>query len=326
MTSSRPLVSIIVAWYNTELTLFRAAIESVVAQDYTGPFELVVGIDGDADSALTHALEELLETHVAPKIPYHVVKSDTRGGASAVRNLAISQAGGEWLLLLDADDTLTPESVRVLADSATRSDFLWVTAECWFHEGGQKLLRQPRRYLDLARRYHGTLSDPLAQTVFSLHPLMISRRAFTALGGFSLAYTWAAELTELFARFVVHYGIDRVHAVSQPLYHYYRHGAGLSANRARMNSCRLRLLKSYCDDIGLSIDEIQYLARCDNTGAQHYALIADGEPHLPPYLERSGSRLRLRGSSPRIPIQVRASSPRWGTDRDSREALLLASD
>ncbi|ACY14321.1 glycosyltransferase family 2 protein [Haliangium ochraceum] len=323
MTSSLPSISIILAWYNTEVTFLRTALESVISQDYDGPLELVVGIDGGADPALTRALEELLAARVAPRVPCHIIRSDTRGGASAVRNLASSRANGDWLLVLDADDALAPESVRVLLANATRGDYQWVTAECWFHEGGQTLLRQPQRYLDLARRYRGTLSDPLAQAVFSLHPSMISRQAFTELGGFSLAYTWAAELTELFARFVVRYGIDRVHAVPQPLYHYHRHGGGLSANRARMHTHRLRLLQSYCDDIGLPVDEIRYLARCDTTGAQHYQLLVDGSPHVPPYIERGSSQLRLRGSSP-ISSRERAPSPRWGAD--PHESRLLASE
>jgi glycosyltransferase involved in cell wall biosynthesis len=308
------------AWYNTDLARVRVAVDSVVAQDYPGPIELIVGVDGGADQTSVCALQQLLTRRATGRVTCRVVARDTRGGASAVRNLAVTRASGAWLLLLDADDALAPDAVRILIERAVRDEPVMVTAQCWFHQDSARLLREPGHYLALARQYHGTLSDPLAQTVFSLHPMMVSRRAFADVGGFSLAYTWAAEVTELFARLVVRYGVDRVCEVPRPLYHYFRHGNGLSADRARMQEGRVRLLSSYCAAMGLPAQEVRYLARSENTGAQHFALIVDGAPRVPEYVELRGGKLRLRTEWTERPW-VHPRTPRW---RPTTETPLLA--
>ncbi|MFF8893516.1 glycosyltransferase family 2 protein [Brevibacterium casei] len=91
-------VSVIVPVYNGASNL-RSTVASVLDQRYCG-VELIIVDDGSTDSsgALADALAE-----ADPRI--RVVHQGNRG-VSAARNRGLDEAGGEWIVFLDADDQL----------------------------------------------------------------------------------------------------------------------------------------------------------------------------------------------------------------------------
>lgn len=92
--SSLPRISVVVPAYR-QAAHIRACLDSIAAQTYGGPVEVVVVDDGCPDGtgeiAAAHAL--------APK----VVRQDNAGVAVA-RNRGIEVSTGEYLAFLDADD------------------------------------------------------------------------------------------------------------------------------------------------------------------------------------------------------------------------------
>lgn len=96
------LVSIIMAVYNGEAFLAEA-IRSVIDQSYTD-WELIVVDDGSAD-----ATPQIVAEAADPRIRY---TRQPNQGTSAARNRGLDLVRGVYVTTLDADDRLTPNSLR----------------------------------------------------------------------------------------------------------------------------------------------------------------------------------------------------------------------
>jgi glycosyltransferase involved in cell wall biosynthesis len=100
-------ISVVVPFFNAAAVL-EEALRSAVAQ--TGAEAEIVAVDdGSTDQSLAIA------RGFAPGI--RVLTGPNRG-VSAARNRGIAESGGEWLIFLDADDLLTPGTLRRRLDMA----------------------------------------------------------------------------------------------------------------------------------------------------------------------------------------------------------------
>ncbi len=132
---SGPDISIIVPAHNAEKTICRA-VDSVLAQTYPiNRMELVL-VDDCSSDGTWKLLRGYAEAH-----PNHVklARTATQSGSPASpRNRGLSEAQGEYVLFLDADDWLGPEAVeRMLAHALDwNSDVLLVKLR---GEGGRQV-------------------------------------------------------------------------------------------------------------------------------------------------------------------------------------------
>src|SRR5205085_3587592 len=101
------LITVVIPCHNAAATL-DAAIESVRAQDGIR-LDVVVIDDGSTDTS------PVIARRFDPAVRVIV---DTHRGASAARNPGIAESGGEWLVFLDADDLLLPETPGKRLDAA----------------------------------------------------------------------------------------------------------------------------------------------------------------------------------------------------------------
>ena len=109
MNISMQGVSVVIPCYNREAYL-KEAIESVLAQEYGGPIEIVVADDGSTDRSVEIA------TSFGP--PVIVVKkpSDCKSqGAGETRNRAIAASSHPFIAFLDSDDLFLPGHLLRLA-------------------------------------------------------------------------------------------------------------------------------------------------------------------------------------------------------------------
>lgn len=97
----RPRVSVIIPVRNGAGTIARA-IDSALAQDYDGGFEVVVANDGSTDCTA-----EILSRY-GDRIALVTLEPS---GVSAARNAAVNVARGEYIAFLDADDEWLPEKL-----------------------------------------------------------------------------------------------------------------------------------------------------------------------------------------------------------------------
>lgn len=107
-TDGQPVVTVIVPTRNNARTI-EACLESVRQQTYPA-IELIVVDNHSTDS--TQAVAERLADRV-------IVAGPER---SAQRNTGIKAAAGEWILWLDSDMVLPPDTIRVAMDTAVRTD------------------------------------------------------------------------------------------------------------------------------------------------------------------------------------------------------------
>lgn len=105
------LVSIIMGCYNAESTVARA-IESVLQQTYTN-WELVIINDCSTDKS-----QEVIESYDNSKI--HLINHKENKGAGLARRTGIENSHGDYTTFLDSDDTLEPDALEVLVNTAVK--------------------------------------------------------------------------------------------------------------------------------------------------------------------------------------------------------------
>ena len=110
--------SIIIGTYNhKEYTI--QAIEACLAQDFKGEYEIIIVDDGSTDGSI-EAIKEYAAKY-PKKIKYAVM--DRNDGVdimlmrtSHVREKGLAMSSGEYLLLLDGDDLITPNKLSLQID------------------------------------------------------------------------------------------------------------------------------------------------------------------------------------------------------------------
>lgn len=107
-------VSVLVPAWQAESTL-DAAIRSVLEQRDAGGIQVVVADDASSDGTLAVA-RRWADAH--PEVIALPSPDGLNRGPGAARNRALRAADGDWIALLDADDTFLPGRLARLMDAA----------------------------------------------------------------------------------------------------------------------------------------------------------------------------------------------------------------
>lgn len=118
------LVSIIIPCYNAERWVAET-LESCLAQTYR-PLEIIVVDDGSTDGSLS-IIEQYAQQH-PDMIQYET--GPNRGGCAA-RNRGFAHSNGEYVMFLDADDLIAPETIAALVERLEQPGL--VVAACPWH-------------------------------------------------------------------------------------------------------------------------------------------------------------------------------------------------
>lgn len=108
-------LSIIVPVYNTESYLPHC-LESIASQGF-GDFEVLLIDDGSSDGSAA-----ICDAYSAADPRFKVVHTPN-GGVSKARNIALQMAAGEWILFIDSDDTIAPDTLSIV-DEGEGCDFI----------------------------------------------------------------------------------------------------------------------------------------------------------------------------------------------------------
>tara|TARA_Y200000002_G_scaffold334195_1_gene301019 strand:+ start:591 stop:1517 length:927 start_codon:yes stop_codon:yes gene_type:complete len=104
--TSKNKTSVIITTYN-DAEYLKRSLPSVINQS-TKPFEIIIIDDGsDSDQA-----ELIVNSFIDYKQISIIFKKKKNGGPSSARNVGIKLAKGEFILFIDADDELLPDSIE----------------------------------------------------------------------------------------------------------------------------------------------------------------------------------------------------------------------
>lgn len=114
---SPQLVSVVVPAYNAA-TVIDVQLAALAAQDYPGPFEVLVSDNGSTDGLRDHVADHPL----AEKLRLRYVDASGARGPSHARNLGTAAADGDFIAYCDADDQAHPQWLRELVCRAEDFD------------------------------------------------------------------------------------------------------------------------------------------------------------------------------------------------------------
>lgn len=171
-----PRVSVIVPVYNRPVYV-RQAVDSALAQECPGGFEVIVVDDGSTDDT-----PQVLASY-GDRI--RVVRQ-RNGGAAAARNAGIGAAQGEYFALLDSDDVWMPGKLAAqvaLLDAHPDAGFAHSDVEEFFEGApGKRWTRRPEIVGG------DVLKFLLRRNVIHTMSVMIRRRAIEEVGDFDPRY------------------------------------------------------------------------------------------------------------------------------------------
>ncbi len=102
-------LSIIIPLYNKQNSILNT-VNSILEQDFDN-YEIIIVDDGSTDNSVS-IVEIIRDKHI------NIFKKQN-GGPSSARNYGVKMAQGEWILFLDADDTLEPNTLNLLHKTAS---------------------------------------------------------------------------------------------------------------------------------------------------------------------------------------------------------------
>ena len=112
----QPTISVIIPMYNAERYI-GLTLESVLAQEFND-FELILIDDCSTDRTL-----EIAKSINDPRIEIIENKENLGGanGPGVVRNIGIERARGEFIYIMDNDDVILPDALKILLDTAVKT-------------------------------------------------------------------------------------------------------------------------------------------------------------------------------------------------------------
>jgi O-antigen biosynthesis protein len=200
-----PLLSIVMPVYNPPPEFLERAIQSVVAQVYPR-WELCIADDASTDPAI----KDLLQSWAAREPRLRVVYRESNGHISRATNSAVELARGDFIILLDQDDELTPDALGEIAIYVTDqpdTDILY-SDDDKINTSGDRFAPQFKP---------GWSPELLLSYMYFSHVLTIRRRLYVEAGGLrpgfegAQDYDLALRLSEL---------TRNIHHIPKILYHW----------------------------------------------------------------------------------------------------------
>ncbi len=109
MSNKKPLISIVIPVHNTGDLLYQT-LDSVCSQNIDlKQIETIIIDDASNDKRTKEIIAELREKSSYKDLDLKVLQNETNLWVSESRNIAVKEASGKYLVLLDSDDILTPD-------------------------------------------------------------------------------------------------------------------------------------------------------------------------------------------------------------------------
>lgn len=212
--TSKSLISGIIIFLNGE-KFIDEAIASVFAQTYDN-WELILVDDGSTDNS--SAIAKKYTQQYPEKVRYIEHPNHENRGMSASRNLGISNAKGDYIAFLDADDIWLPPKLEkqvAILQSYPQAAMVYGPTQMWYSWSGnpEDITRDRYRYLGVKP---DTLVPPLTLIPIFLRGkaetpgtcgVLIKREVVEAVGGFEDNFRAMYEDQAFFAKICLKYPV-----------------------------------------------------------------------------------------------------------------------
>jgi GT2 family glycosyltransferase len=277
---SEPRFSIVTPVYETPPDVLRAMLVSVRRQGFED-WELCLVDDA---SAHLHVAELLAEFEARdPRV--RVERRQVNGGIVVASNDALAMAGGEFIVLLDHDDTLHPDALALVAeaiDANPEADYLYTDED----------------KIDASGLHLGPFFKPdwsperLRTQMYTCHLSVLRRSLVEAVGGFDTEYEGSQDWDLVLkvserARAVAH--------VPRILYHWRMletsaAGGGEEAKPWAFEA-GTRAIQAHCERIGLQARAERDL---EHPGVYHLRPELEDEPLVSIVMPTAGQQREIR--------------------------------
>jgi hypothetical protein len=234
-----PRFSIIIAAYQAAHVVGEA-VESALGQTLA-PFEVVVCDDGSTDD---------IEGALAPYRDRILLLRKENGGEASAKNAAARAAGGDFVVLLDADDLFLPERLEALGElAAARPDLDILTTDAVLELDGRPVRRC------YTEGFTFPVDDQRAAILernFVFGHAAVRREKLVADGGFDESIRFTTDW-ERWIRLILEG--SRAGCCAEPLARYRLLPGSLSSQRARMLEGRIATLSKTLSHPALSSSE-----------------------------------------------------------------------
>lgn len=211
-----PKFSIVMPAYKTPEKYLREMLDSVLAQTYTN-WELCIADGSPAGEGIEKVLKRYAEKDERIK---YVVLGENRG-ISGNTNAALNMAGGEFIVLSDHDDMLTPDALYEFAKAIEQDrqiDVLYSDEDKMDMDGGA--LFEPHFKPDFN-------IDLLRSVNYICHLFAVKSELVKVTGGFREEFDGAQDYDFIFR---CTEAAEKIHHVPKVLYHWRCHQNSTASN------------------------------------------------------------------------------------------------
>lgn len=168
---SEPLVSVIMAEYNTDITLLKQSIESILKQEYKN-FEFII-IDDCGKNNMSEIVKEFNDDRIK------VLKNKENSGLIYSLNKALRFAKGKYIARMDTDDYSYANRLKIQIDFLEKNPIYDIIGGNVDYYDGKSIWGKSNNKEGIIKR------EDLLYSASLCHPTIVAKReAFLDIGGY----------------------------------------------------------------------------------------------------------------------------------------------
>ena len=121
-----PYLSVVIPLYN-ETTTIVSTLDSIIQQDFNGPYEIILINDGSSDNTLD-TIKEYADNYSTDDVDIVITSNDTNLGISDSLNKGIAMSKSDIIVRIDGDNKMLPGRLQHQYDTLQREQELGVLA------------------------------------------------------------------------------------------------------------------------------------------------------------------------------------------------------
>lgn len=235
-----PLISIVIPAYNASGHIGET-LDSVKKQTYTN-WEIILVNDCSTDHTVN--LVKQFAEQVSSTIK--VITNETNSGVSVSRNVAVANASGSWLALLDSDDVWLPNHLETLVNEVVKESGLNIVYSGFqaFLDDVNNIIFKQEISKDIIDNFNVSLYTH--QIGITSSTALIEKKAWNNVGGMIKGLNYCEEM-ELFIRLAKVGAKFKFSGLHTTLYRKHSNAGSASDNPAKMALGTLYIYEKHFD-------------------------------------------------------------------------------